>query len=115
MNLWRRGARFTFQIMTSKGGTNRIAALFEKIQGKPISRQQVSALAQQYDYMKRIRRNGGARDILAQKGIALLWGQRDRTLIDQHGLGPVTADEFVSFAPKTELEIALLRGAGHID
>lgn len=103
------------QIMTSKGGTNRIAALFEKIQGKPISRQQVNALAQQHDYMKRIRRNGGARDILAPKGIALLWGQRDRALIDQLDLGPVTADEFISFKPSTEDDIVLLRDAGHID
>lgn len=103
------------EIMTSKGGTNRIAALFEKVQGKPISRQQVSALAQQHDYMKRIRRNGGARDVLAPKGIALLWGQRDRALIDQLGLGPVTADEFISFRPASTAEIALLRDAGHID
>lgn len=103
------------EIMTSKGGTNRIAALFEKVQGKPVSRQQVSALAQQHDYMKRIRRNGGARDVLAPKGIALLWGQRDRALIDQLGLGPVTADEFISFRPESTAEIALLRDAGHID
>ncbi|MDQ0318965.1 hypothetical protein QO002_001103 [Pararhizobium capsulatum DSM 1112] len=103
------------EIMSARGGTNRIAALFEKVQGKPISRQQVSALAQQHDYMKRIRRNGGARDILAPKGIALLWGQRDRALIDQLGLGLVTADEFVSFTPKTAADIALLRDARHID
>lgn len=103
------------EIMSARGGTNRIAALFEKVQGKPISRQQVSALAQQHDYMKRIRRNGGARDILAPKGIALLWGQRDRALIEQLGLGPVTADEFVSFTPTTAADIALLRDAGHID
>jgi hypothetical protein len=103
------------EIMTATGGTNRIAALFEKVQRKPISRQQVSALAQQLDYMKRIRRNGGARDVLAPKGIALLWGQRDRALIDQLGLGPVTADEFISIKPTSESDIKLLRDAGHID
>ncbi|WP_422646714.1 hypothetical protein [Agrobacterium tumefaciens] len=65
--------------------------------------------------MKRIRRNGGARDILAPKGIALLWRQRDRALIDQLGLGPVTADEFISFQPKTQEQISILREAGHID
>ncbi|WP_164902829.1 NaeI family type II restriction endonuclease [Rhizobium sp. WSM1325] len=47
------------------GGTNRVAALFDKIQRRPISRHQVQAVAQQSDYMRRIRRNGGARDILA--------------------------------------------------
>lgn len=103
------------EIMSSKGGAKRLAALFEKIQNKPISRQQVSALAQQHDYMKRIRRNGGARDILGPKGIALLWGQGDRALIDQLGLGPVTSEEFVSFTPRTMDEAALLRAAGHID
>ncbi len=103
------------EIMTATGGTNRIAALFEKVQRKPISRQQVSALAQQLDYMKRIRRNGGARDVLAPKGIALLWGQRDRALIDRLGLGPVTADEFISIKPTSDADINLLRDAGHID
>jgi hypothetical protein len=102
-------------IMSARGGTNRIAALFEKVQGQPISRQQVSALAQQHDYMKRIRRNGGARDVLAPKGIALLWGQRDRALIDALRLGPVTADEFISFKPTAAGDIGLLRDAGHID
>ncbi len=103
------------EIMLARGGTNRIAALFEKVQEKPISRQQVSALAQQHDYMKRIRRNGGARDILAPKGIALLWGQRDRALIERLDLGAVTSDEFISFRPTTAEDIALLREAGHID
>lgn len=103
------------EIMLARGGTNRIAALFEKVQGRPISRQQVSALAQQHDYMKRIRRNGGARDILAPKGIALLWGQRDRALIEQLDLGAVTADEFISFKPTAAEDVALLRDAGHID
>ncbi|UNK37734.1 hypothetical protein MNR02_14885 [Shinella sp. H4-D48] len=103
------------EIVSARGGTHRIAALFEKVQDKPISRQQVSALAQQLDYMKRIRRNGGARDILAPKGIALLWGQRDRALIEQLNLGPVTADEFISFRPTSADDIALLKDAGHID
>ncbi|KQW27865.1 hypothetical protein ASE36_15415 [Rhizobium sp. Root274] len=103
------------EIMSARGGTSRIAALFEKVQGRPISRQQVSALAQQHDYMKRIRRNGGARDILAPKGIALMWGQRDRALIEQLGLGPVTADEFISFRPTKAGDAMILRNAGHID
>lgn len=103
------------EIVSPTGGTHRIAALFEKVQGKPISRQQVSALAQQLDYMKRIRRNGGARDVLAPKGIALLWGARDRALIEKLGLGPVTADEFISFKPTSPDDIKLLRDAQHID
>lgn len=103
------------RIMAAGGGTNRVAALFETVQGKPISRHQVTALAQQQDPLKRIRRNGGARDILAPKGIAILWGQRDRSLIEQLGLGPITSDEFVSFKPTKSEDIAVLRTAGHID
>lgn len=102
-------------IISAGGGTARIALLFEKIQQSPISRIQVQALAQQHDYMKRIRRNGGARDILAPKGIALLWGQRDRVLIEQLELGAVTRDQFISFKPVTRDQIDLLRKAHHID
>lgn len=102
-------------ILSAGGGTARIASLFEKIQQSPISRIQVQALAQQHDYMKRIRRNGGARDVLAAKGIALLWGQRDRSLIEQLGLGPVTRDQFISFKPLALDQIDLLRKAHHID
>lgn len=103
------------EIVEAGGGTQRLAALFEKIQRKPISRVQVQALAQQHDYMKRIRRNGGARDILAPKGIALLWGQGDKALIRELGLGPVGSDEFISYRPEDPHEIQRLRKAGHID
>lgn len=102
-------------IMSAGGGKHRIAALFEKIQRQPISRLQVQALAQQHDYMKRIRRNGGARDLLAPLGIALLWGQGDRALIDSLNLGPVTSDEFISVSARNSTETILLRRAGHID
>lgn len=65
-------------LVNAGGGSARIAALFEMVQGRSISRGQVQGLAQQRDYMKRIRRNGGARDILAPKGIAILSGTYDR-------------------------------------
>ena len=85
------------EIMTARGGSARLAALFEKIQRRPISRTQVEAVAQQKDYMKRLRRNGGARDILSGKGIEVLWGGKDRERIEELGLGPVLPDEFVSY------------------
>ena len=101
--------------MSPASGTVRLARLFETVQKRPISRNQVQAIAQQHDYMKRIRRNGGARDILAPKGIAILWGSKDRDLIEQLNLGAVTPDEFVSVTPATDHEAAILRAAGHID
>ncbi len=55
------------RIMAAGGGTNRVAALFETVQGKRCrgikSRRWHSSRT-----LKRIRRNGGARDILARKG-----------------------------------------------
>jgi hypothetical protein len=64
--------------------------------------------------MKRIRRNGGARDKLAPKGIAVLYSETDRALMQQLGLSFGTR-EFVSYKPKNDDEAKLLRDAGHID
>ena len=102
-------------ILPPGGGTLRLAALFETVQKKPISRVIVQAIAQQDDYMKRIRRNGGARDVLAPKGIAVLWGVADKELVEKLKLGPVGPDEFISYKPTDPAEIALLRKAQHID
>ena len=103
------------EILKAGTGSARIARLFELLPGRPIARNQIQALAQQQDYMKRVRRNGGARDILAPKGIALLWGQKDRALIAALGLGAVGNDQFISHRPGSAAETALLRAAGHID
>jgi hypothetical protein len=102
-------------IMQAGGGTARIAALFRAVQKRPISRLIVQAIAQQDDYMKRLRRNGGARDVLVREGIAILWGQADRSIISRLKLGPVGPDEFISYKPARADEIALLRKAGRID
>jgi Restriction endonuclease NaeI len=102
-------------IMGAGGGTMRLAALFEAVQKKPISRVIVQALAQQHDYMKRVRRNGGARDVLAPKGIAILWGGADKSLITRLKLGLVGPDEFISYKPTDPAEIALLQAHQHID
>jgi hypothetical protein len=61
-------------IMSGTAATERLVRLFKSIQDRPLSRTIVQAVAQQSDYMKRLRRNGGARDALAPQGIALLWG-----------------------------------------
>ncbi len=102
-------------IMEAGTGKWRLAALFERIQGQPISRSQVQAIGQQHDYMKRLRKNGGARDILGPKQIAILWGTKDRGLIERFGLGPITSEEFVSYHATDSDEVALLRARDHID
>lgn len=95
------------------GATEALANYFEQNQGVPTSRAAIIQIAQQLDGMKRLRRNGGARDILDQKRIALLWGRRDRVLIAQLNLGPVSASEFISYAPKNQAELILIRAHGH--
>jgi hypothetical protein len=93
--------------------TRRVADLFERNQGVPISRSQIRKVANQLDYMKRIRRNGGARDLLDQKRIAILWGSGDATLISRLKLGLIAKTEFISYAPKNAQELALIRAHGH--
>jgi hypothetical protein len=102
------------EIMAMKGGTKRLAALFERYQGVPLSRVQIQAIAAQDDFMKRLRSNQGARDVLRPKGIAILYSEIDRLLMQQLGLSFGTR-EFMSYRPATEAEAALLRAAGHID
>lgn len=54
-------------------GTVRAAQFFRENIGRPVHRSVVQALLHdQKDYMKRLRFNGGARDLLAKEGIRLL-------------------------------------------
>lgn len=101
------------QIMKSGKGTKPLAALFEHCIGIPVSRVQVAAIAAQDDFMKRLRKNGGARDLLAPKDIAILYSETDRELIHQFGLS-FGYREFVSHRARNEAEAQLLRNAGKI-
>lgn len=102
------------RIMAPRGGTQRLATLFENCLETPVSRVLIAAIAAQDDFMKRIRRNGGARDVLAPKGVAILYSETDRALMRRLGLSFGTR-EFVSCRARDEAEAALLRAAGHID
>lgn len=102
------------QIMASGGGTKRLALLFEKYQQVAISRVQIVAVGAQDDPMRRIRRGGGARDLLAPRGIAILYSENDREIMLKLGL-KFGYREFMSYTARNEAEAALLRQAGHID
>jgi hypothetical protein len=102
-------------ITSPKSGSKRVEALFRLVQKTRISRTAVLAAARQKDAMKRLRKNGGARDSLARDGIALLSGHFDGTLIEALGLPKCEKDEFISFSPQVEFDKALLRDAGHIN
>lgn len=92
-------------IVSPAGGTDRVAMLFRLYQKRPISRKLIVALAQQDDPMKRLRKNGGARDQLDAEGICILSGQsrRSRQLLIKAGLPQCKRDEFMS-VPKTLVE-----------
>lgn len=102
------------KIMLPRGGAARLATLFENCPEVPVSRVLIAGIAAQDDFMKRIRRNGGARDILAPKGIAILYSESDHELMQCFGL-TFGSREFMSYVPKNSKETELLRQVGHID
>jgi hypothetical protein len=102
-------------IFAGSSGTDRIARLFRHVQGKKIHRDVVQAVAQQLDYMKRVRFNGGARDPLAAEGILLLSGKYDAELIKRLGLPACTPDEFISHRIQSAEEARLAKALGYGD
>jgi hypothetical protein len=73
-------------------------------------------LFDQYDYMKRLRANRGAPDILRNEGIAILIGTflKDRTLAADLGFPNLKADEVVAVKPVSARERVLMQQAGVI-
>lgn len=108
------GADLRQRIMAPRGGTERLTLLFENCLETPVSRVLIASIAAQDDFMKRIRRNGGARDNLAPKGIAILYSENDRDLMLSLGL-KFGSREFLSYRPKNASEAQQLRAEGHID
>lgn len=102
-------------VFSGTGGTDRLARLFRHALGRKIHRDVVQAVAQQLDYMKRVRFNGGARDPLAAEGILLLSGKYDATLIQRLGLPNCTPDEFVSHRIRSAEEARLAKVLGYGD
>lgn len=85
------------KILAPRGGLTRLANLFRAFQNEIISRRLVECVARQKDYMKRVRGNGGARDILAPEGLIILWGgsRPDKEKLISLGFSGLTAEHFV--------------------
>lgn len=64
-------------IFASPYGTQRVHELFRRTQGLIVSRSVVATVAQQDDYMKRVRYNGGSRSALRPEGIVILGQYRN--------------------------------------
>ncbi|WP_150523953.1 NaeI family type II restriction endonuclease [Roseibium sediminis] len=80
-----------------QGGSRRAAQFFRENLGKVIHRSVLQGLLyDQKDYMKRIRGNGGARDILLEERTVILSGYFHSSLIDQFKLEFCSRDEFIS-------------------
>lgn len=60
------------KIMSQKSGQKRINDLFRSALGRIVGRAVVATVAQQDDYMKRVRANGGARTALQPEGVIIL-------------------------------------------
>ncbi|WP_083927490.1 NaeI family type II restriction endonuclease [Nocardiopsis prasina] len=84
-------------IFALKSGSKKLDELFRRAQGIPIRRAVVATVAQQDDYMKRVRGNGGSRSNLRPEGIIILGQYKGhRTIAAQLGLPVPGPGEFVS-------------------
>jgi len=99
-------------------GNERVAQFCRENLRRIVHRDVMEALLfDQYDYMKRLRANGGAPDILRREGIAILIGTylTDRRLAAKLEFPHLKADEVVAVAPRSAKERALMQGAGLVD
>lgn len=104
------------QIFAGRSGQARINELCRRVTNRRIGRNTIATVAQQDDFMKRVRENGGARSILAPEGYLIPSGdyeQHRRVAIE---LGAVVPEpgEVVSLrvvpASRTDLHTTFLDG-----
>jgi Restriction endonuclease NaeI len=111
-NFW---AKFTegelrrFHDVANVSPNERLARLFRHYQRKPVPRNAILDVARQLDSLKRVRANGGARDLLAGEGIAILSGEYKKELRTALGFGSLRRGEYVSIKPETPNEHVLLK------
>jgi hypothetical protein len=84
-------------VFSLESGQQRLNELFRRVQQRRISRNVVRTVAQQKDYMKRVRGNGGSRSALRPEGI-LIMGDYDshRAVAERLDLLPPREGEFIS-------------------
>jgi hypothetical protein len=93
-----------------KGGAKRSAQFFRENSNIRVHRSIVqSLLFDQRDYMKRLRSNGGARDILRLEGVALLSGTFDQITLKSLSHHEARKDEWIAVQPRTVWEERILK------
>lgn len=84
-------------IFAPPSGQQRVNELLRRVTGQRIGRNTVATVAQQDDFMKRVRGNGGARTLLRPEGIVILGHHaRPRALAAELGLPKPERGEVVS-------------------
>ncbi|MER6196446.1 NaeI family type II restriction endonuclease [Streptomyces sp. NPDC001586] len=84
-------------VLGKPSGQARLNELFRRVQQRRIGRNVVRSVAQQEDYMKRIRGNGGSRSVLRSEGIIIMGDYRaHQDIARQLGLPVPQKGEFVS-------------------
>ncbi|MFE5969448.1 NaeI family type II restriction endonuclease [Streptomyces sp. NPDC056463] len=85
------------EVFAQKSGQARLNELFRRVQRRRIGRNVVRTVAQQKDYMKRVRGNGGARSALRSEGILILGDyESHRAIASQLCVAQPSEGEFVS-------------------
>jgi len=99
-----------------KIGSERAALFFAENLGRATHRSVVQALLyDQHDYMKRLRSNGGAKDLLRDQGIALLSGNFNNPVLERLGLPRIGNDEHIAIRPSSPAEAKILFGAADLE
>lgn len=99
-----------------KFGSKRLAMFLRENTNMPIHRTVIQALLfDQKDYMKRVRGNGGVRDVLRREKIAVLSGAYDSGLIRELDLPATGSEEIIAVWPISALQERLMRAKGVID
>lgn len=108
-------ARFR-EVRMIQPGAHRAAAFFRENLRKAVHRSIVrSLLHDQEDYMKRLRENGGARDILRPEGIGLISGTFGMLAVQELGFPALGSDEWLAIKAITQTEVEVLRRHSLID
>ncbi|MGI2857433.1 NaeI family type II restriction endonuclease [Shewanella algae] len=86
-------------IDTKAKGAERVRRLCRLVPNTPFSRYIVECVAQQKDPMKRLRKNGGARDSLIKENIHILGAKYDREKLEKLGFTNLSEDDWVAVHP----------------
>lgn len=84
------------ELLRLQSGSKRVARLFRLAEGQIVNRMAVATVARQLDHQKRLRGNGGARDLLAPNGYLILSGAYHQDIARRLGIPIPLRDEYVS-------------------